>query len=137
LQQQQCDTAEGGTTVPILLHSTKGTQTPWATQPVVSKVSSIQEAFSIWIDIQLQQVLYLCPAYLKYSWHFLDHLKTQAALPANSTIFTANAIGVYCNINTEHTLSIIMQWFDFHSSEIHSSYPCEKVLKGLRIIMIS
>jgi hypothetical protein len=28
------------------------------------------------INVQLQQVLYLCPANLKDSWHFLDHLKT-------------------------------------------------------------
>jgi hypothetical protein len=26
---------------------------------------------NVWIDVQLQQVLYLCPAYLKDSWHLL------------------------------------------------------------------
>jgi hypothetical protein len=40
---------------------------PWKTHPVVSKVSLIQEALSVWINVQLQQVPYLCPAYLKDS----------------------------------------------------------------------
>jgi hypothetical protein len=75
---------------------------PWKTRPVVSKVASIQEALNVWIDVQLQEVLYLCPAYLKDSWYFLDRLKTQLA---NSTIFTADAAGMYSNINTDHALA--------------------------------
>jgi hypothetical protein len=110
---------------------------PWKTRPVVSEVSSIQEALSVWIDVQLQQVLYLCPAYLKDSWHFLDRLKTQPPLPANSTIFTADAVSMYSNINTDHALDTVANWLDLHSNDIPSTFPREKVLKGLRIIMKS
>jgi hypothetical protein len=110
---------------------------PWKTRPVVSEVSSIQEALSVWIDVQLQQVLHLCPAYLKDSWHFLDRLKTQPALPPESIIFTADAVGMYCNINTDHALDIMAQWFQLHAADIPASFPRKKVLTGLHIIMKS
>jgi hypothetical protein len=42
-------------------------KTPWATRPVVSGVSSILEPLSKWVDIHLQRVVHLCPAYLKDS----------------------------------------------------------------------
>jgi hypothetical protein len=100
-------------------------------------VSSIQETLSVWIDVQLQKVLYLCPAYLKDSWHFLDRLKTQATFPADASIFTVDAVAMYSNINTYHALYIVARWLELHSNDIPSDFPTDKVLKGLFIIMKS
>ena len=48
---------------------------PWATRPVVSGICSVMESLSKWLDIQLQQIVHLCPCYLKDSWHFLIDIK--------------------------------------------------------------
>jgi hypothetical protein len=42
-------------------------KTPWKTRSVVSGFSTVNKSLSKWIDIQLQQVIHLCPAYLKDS----------------------------------------------------------------------
>ena len=42
----------------------------WATRPVVSGVCSVLEPLSKWVDIHLQRVVHLYPAYLKDSWFF-------------------------------------------------------------------
>jgi hypothetical protein len=110
-------------------------KTPWATRPVVSEVSSIQEALSVWLDYYLQQVIHLCPAYLRDSWHFLDRLKTQPTLPADALVFTVDAVGMYSNINTAHALETMQKWFHLHSADLAADYPLDKVLKGLNIIM--
>ena len=47
----------------------------WRTQPVVSGVTLIMRPLSIWLDAMLQQVVHLCPFYLKDSWHLLNDLK--------------------------------------------------------------
>jgi hypothetical protein len=38
---------------------------PWKTRPVLSGINTVNERLSKWIDYHLQQVLHLCPAYLK------------------------------------------------------------------------
>jgi hypothetical protein len=108
---------------------------PWKTRPVVSEVSSIQETLSVWIDVQLQKVLYLCPAYLKDSWHFLDRIKKCNNFLPSDSIFTVDAVGMYSNINTDHALSVVSDWFDLHAAQIPKDFPRAKVLTGLRIIM--
>jgi hypothetical protein len=108
---------------------------PWKTRPVVSEVSSIQETLSVWIDVQLQKVLYLCTAYLKDSWHFLDRLKTRGSFAPGDTIFTVDAVAMYSNINTDHALDIMAQWLDLHRNHIPKDFPRQKVLTGLNIIM--
>jgi hypothetical protein len=50
-------------------------KTPWATRPVVSGVSTVMEPLSKWVDIQLQSVVHLCPAYTMDSWQFLNDIK--------------------------------------------------------------
>ena len=70
---------------------------PWATRPAVSGVPSVLEPLSKWVDIQLQQVIHLCPAYLKDSWHFLNIMKN-LELSEDNLIVTSDAKAMYTNI---------------------------------------
>ena len=81
-------------------------KTPWATRPVVSGVSSVLEPLSKWVDIQLQRVVHLCPAYLKDSWHFLNEMKNLDILD-EYRIVTSDAKAMYVNINTDHAIETI------------------------------
>ena len=61
---------------------------PWQTRPVVSHVFSVLEPMSQWIDVQLQQVLYLCPAYIQDTWQLLHDLNLFQYIPTNYKLFT-------------------------------------------------
>ena len=110
-------------------------KTPWKTRPVVSSVSTALEPLSQWIDDQLQQVLHLCPAYLKDSWHLLRKLKDIKQLPHDARLFTADAVSMYSNIPTKHGLEVMKKWFDLHRNHLPKDYPVKRILEGLTIVM--
>jgi hypothetical protein len=110
-------------------------KTPWKSRPVVSCVSSVPEPLSVWIDYQLQRVVHLCPAYLQDSWHFLHTLQQQDPFPDDCCIFTADAVGMYANINTDHALEVMYLWFDLHAHDLPKDFPRTKISYGLDLIM--
>lgn len=74
-------------------------KTPWATRPVVSRVSTVLEPLSKSVDIQLQRIVHLYPVYLKDSWYFLNDIKDLKNLKGHS-IVTSDAKSMYSKINT-------------------------------------
>ena len=101
-------------------------KTPWATRPVVSGVSSVLEPLSKWVDIQLQRVIHLCPAYLKDSWHFLNEMKNLDILD-EYRIVTSDAKAMYVNINTDHAIETIRLWFDLHAAKLPANFPTDLI----------
>jgi hypothetical protein len=110
-------------------------KTPWKTWPVVNGVSDVNEYLSKWIDIQLQQVIYLCPAYLKDSLQLLQELRVLPPLPPNAICFTANAVPMYTNIDNRHGIKTIGRWLNLHRAELPPDFPLQKILESLGIIM--
>jgi hypothetical protein len=98
-------------------------KTPWKTRPVVSCVGSFNEIASKWLDYRLLKVVDLCPSYTKDSYQILEELANLGALPPNARLFTANAMSMYTNIDTEHGLEIIEKWLDLHQTKIKVKYP--------------
>lgn len=109
-------------------------KTPWATRPVVSGVSSVLEPLSKWVDIQLQRVIHLCPAYLKDSWHFLNEMKNLDILD-EYRIVTSDAKAMYVNINTDHAIETIRLWFALHAAELPTNFPTELILESIGRLM--
>jgi hypothetical protein len=109
-------------------------KTPWKTQPVVSGVSTVNEPLSKWIDIQLQQVIHLCPAYLKDSWQLLRMLRELPPLPPDTICFTADAVLMYTNIDNQHPIETFGRWLNLHRANLPTYFPSLKILKGLDII---
>ena len=107
---------------------------PWATRPVVSGVSSVLEPLSKWVDIQLQRVVHLCPAYLKDSWHFLNEMK-DLEISKDDLIVTSDAKAMYANINTDHAIESIALWFDLHEHELPPSFPTTLILESIERLM--
>jgi hypothetical protein len=113
-------------------------KTPWKTRPVVSCVGSFNEIASKWLDFKLSQLVYLCPSHTKDSFQILQDLKELGPLPPNARLFTADAVSMYTNIDTEHGLDTIEKWLHLHRHEIaakHPSFPFNLVLELLRIVM--
>jgi hypothetical protein len=102
---------------------------------VVSGIATVNEPLSKWIDIQLQRVIHLCPAYLKDSWQLLRELKNLPSLPPDAICFTADAVSMYTNIDNTHGIETIGRWFALHKSDMPYNFPTLKILEGLDIIM--
>ncbi len=85
----------------------KAHKSPWKTRPVVSGVSTIVEPLSQWIDTQLQRVIHLCPSYLKDGWQLVRTLRDMTNLPPDAVCYTADAVSMYSNIDTDHALETI------------------------------
>ena len=135
--------SDGRVTIPPHLHlpyfyiAPKVHKTPWKTRPVISAVASVLEPMSRWIDVQLQRVIHLCPAYLADSWQLLRELKNLTCLPPDTRLFTADAVSMYTNINTSHALEVFDAWFALHANDLPTDFPVQKILHGLAIVMTS
>jgi hypothetical protein len=103
--------------------------------PCCQRFASVPKSLSKWIDLHLQQVIHLCPAYLQDTWQLLRDLRSLGCLPADTVVFTADAVSMYTNINTDHALEVFQLWFDLHSMELPPGYPVTKILDGLSLIM--
>jgi hypothetical protein len=113
-------------------------KTPWKTRPVVSCVGSFNEIASKWLDYKLSKVVDLCPSYTKDSYQILQELHELGELPPTAQIFTADAVSMYTNIDTEHGLETIEKWLDLHRTEIlakHTDFPFKMINDLLRIVM--
>ena len=102
----------------------------WKRRPVVRSVTSIMRPLSIWLDAILQQVVHLCPFYLKDSWHLLNDLKKLKSLKGCKLV-TSDAQSFYTNINTEHAIDILGRWFILHSQDLPPNFPVYLVLLGI------
>ena len=121
-------------TFPYFYAMPKMHKTPWASRPVVSGVCSVMKALSIWLDVQLQSVVHLCPCYLKDSWHFLNDIRNLKNLQ-RCKLVTADATAMYTNINTDHAIDTLNRWFELHEAELPPDYPRALILLGIRRLM--
>ena len=110
-------------------------KTPWKTRPVVSGVSTVVEPLSQWIDTQLKRVIHLCPSYLKDGWQLVRALRDIPTLPPDAVCYTADAVPMYSNINTDHGIATIARWLELHRSELPRDFPTALVLDGLDTVM--
>lgn len=93
-------------------------KTPWKTRPIVSVSGSILHGFGVWIDRQLQTLGRQTPAFISSSWDLAKELRTLPALPPTARLFTADAVSMYTNIDTEHALKKIKTMVPRH---VHSA----------------
>ncbi len=101
----------------------------------MSCVNSRMGDLSKWVDVQLQKVVHLCPAYLQDSQSLLKKLQKLGKLPPTAVLVTADAVSMYTNIDTKHGLRTLKDWFDLHAKELPQGYPTEMVLKAVELVM--
>ncbi len=115
---------------------------PWKTRPVASQCGSVLEPIARWLDYMLQQVLHLCPCYLKNGEELQNLLKQQGRVPKDTVIYSMDATSMYSNIDTDHGLDVLKRWLDLHKQEIldlpggtwnSKSFTC--VIQGMTLVM--
>ena len=76
------------------------------------------------------------PTHLKDSQDLLAPIKKLGALPLNARIFTADAVSIYTNIDTDKAIAAIGQWIDRYANELPENFPPKALfLQVLEVIM--
>ena len=104
-------------------------------RPIISGVNSRMGDLSKWVDYQLQKVVHLCPCYLKDSNSLLRKLRRLGKLPSSTVVVTADAVAMYTNIDTNHSLYMLQRWFELHAHELPQGFPTRMILKAINLIM--
>jgi hypothetical protein len=86
--------------LPIFYGLPKVHKQPISLRPVVSTSGSLLAIFSTWIDFKMKELLPFVQSYVQNSISVINELKT-ITLPDNALIFTADAVSMYTNINTD------------------------------------
>jgi hypothetical protein len=108
---------------------------PMGTRPIVSCCGSFVEGFSIWLDFKMKSLIKFVPTYVQDSYQVLRELKDLDELPHNARLFTADAVSIYTNINTEHGIQVFHEWLMDLKDDLPSDFPTPLFLKVLEIVM--
>jgi hypothetical protein len=109
-------------------------KTPWKTRPIVSVCGSILDGLGRLVDKILQPYFKSIPSALKNSVTLKDMLMDLNKLPPNARLFTADAVSMYTNIDTNHAMSVIPQFLNTQPTHatIHEK---NAAIEGLDLIM--
>ena len=108
------------------------------TRPVVSCVNSIPEIFSKYVNYQLQKVVNKwLPTVLRDSDHLREELvkKFPNGLPPGAKLFSLDAVSMYSNIDTDHGLQTISDWYNTYCLHLDWDPPVPFILEALQLIM--
>ena len=107
---------------------------PWTLRPVVSCCGSLLAAISTWIDFHLQKLRNKLPTFITDSTDFQKEL-TKVKIPKYTRICTCDAISMYTNIDVDHSIDIVRQWFIEFKDEIPTDIPTNLLITALEIVM--
>lgn len=111
-------------------------KTPWKSRPVTSVSGSLLHGLGKWVDSELQKIVKDIPYVTTSSATLVDRLIQLPPLPNNAVLFTADARSMYTNINTEHAIRAISEFFAEDS--FVTTFPGidkDALLRGIEIIM--
>ena len=82
---------------------------PWMTRPVTDCLGSVTAIYSKWLDHWMAKLVEHLPTRLKDSQDLLARIAKLGRLPPNARIFTADAVSMYTNIDTDKAIDAIGQ----------------------------
>lgn len=118
---------------PTFYMTMKVHKNPWKTRPIVSCSGSLLQPLGQWIDRKLQSIVKKLPSFIKNSSDLIMDLSTMT-LPENATLFTADAISMYTNIDTDTALSEINRFLHDNPALVEDlNIDC--LMEALTIVM--
>jgi hypothetical protein len=110
-------------------------KTPWSTRPIVSACGGILHGIGRWVDKQLQPICKKLPSYVSSSFELKQQILNLSIKDLErASLFTADAVSMYTNIDTDHALTTIANFLR-HSPYCRNISNPEPIIRGLEIIM--
>jgi hypothetical protein len=95
--------------LPLFYGLPKVHKTPVSLRPVISTSGSLSAIFSTWLDYKMKELLPLIKSYIHNSFQIIEDLKT-LEIPENALLFSADAVSMYTNINTDVGITSIKEF---------------------------
>ena len=106
---------------------------PLKTRPIVSVSGSVLHGLGVWLDAQLQPLVKKLDSYISSSFQLLTDLLPLPPFGTNARVFTADAVSMYTNIDTDHATEVIGDFLKTHP--FCEGVPWKLIMEALRIIM--
>jgi hypothetical protein len=108
---------------------------PMTTRPIISVCGSLLHGLGQWLDKRLQPIAASQPSYISSSAALLDCLHNRGSYFVPGTrFFTADAISMYTNIETEHGLTAVAYMIRRFHHEDHPALP-KRIIQALNLVM--
>ena len=105
------------------------------TRPVSSDCASITHPLGKWVDEMLKPIVQKLPTYFKDSFAFKE-LTEGLVLSPRARLVTADAVGMYTNINTQAAMAIIAPYLR-DQEQYFDHYDAETLISALEIVMFN
>jgi hypothetical protein len=106
---------------------------PWKTRPIVSISGSITHGLGRWLDKELQPICRKLQSFISSSFDLKTQLSTLSIDASKARFFTADAVSMYTNIDTDHALQVISKFL--RESDHCIDVDAEPIICALEIIM--
>lgn len=106
---------------------------PLKTRPIVSCSGTLLYALGVWIDDKLLRVAVKQQSYFKSSFELQVELTALTRL-AGKTLFTANAVSMYTNIDTKKAIKFIATYLR-DNEHLYDDVPINALIEALDLCM--
>jgi hypothetical protein len=120
--------------LPLFYGLPKVHKTPVSLRPVVSISGSLSAIFSTWLDYKMKELLPLIKSYIHNSFQIIEDFKT-LEIPENALLFSADAVSMYTNINTDAGITSIKEFLEINKNKISQDFPHSLFLQVLELVM--
>ena len=121
------------TPFPVFYATMKVHKASLKTRPIVSCSGSLLHPIGVWVDRMLQQVAQRQQSFFKSSFALKTEL-VNLQVPPSTTLFIADAVSMYTNIDTTYALHEIGAYLRRHRQE-YQQVPMDALIEALRIVM--
>ena len=133
LHNQKSNDSQPCMTFPYFYMTPKVHKTPWKLRPITACRNTILYKLGVIVDKYLQQVAHTFDSYFKNSKELKDRI-INIQLPPNAVLFTADAVSMYTNINTDAALDEISSYLR-QNDDNFPSVPTEALIDALSLVM--
>jgi hypothetical protein len=79
--------------------------------------------------------MHLIPTHIKDCFEVKEKMEQLGQLPEGTRLFTMDATSMYTNIDTDHGLHILEQFFEMNKDKLPAGFPTKLVLEAVKIVM--
>ena len=105
-------------------------------RPIVCCAGTLMNSWSTWLSSQFAMLRDQVKSYVKDSQQILDETRA-LRLPPNAFLYTADAVAMFNNIDTDHAIHVILKWLDYLDEKglLPDGFNLQAVKEAMVLIM--